>query len=72
MAGRLNLAQTVAMAFAVSASTFAPLLVLGIWWPGLTVRGAVADLRPVIKDLQSPGSGGILSNTVLVRSIFVC
>ena len=44
VAGRLNLAQTVAMAFAVSASTFAPLLVLGIWWPGLTVRGAVAGL----------------------------
>jgi Na+(H+)/acetate symporter ActP len=44
VAGRLNLAQTVAMAFAVSASTFAPLLVLGIWWPRLTVRGAVAGL----------------------------
>ncbi len=44
VAGRLDLAQTVAMAFAVSASTFAPLLVLGIWWPRLTVRGAVAGL----------------------------
>ena len=44
VAGRLNLAQTVAMAFAVSASTFAPLLVLGIWWSRLTVRGAVAGL----------------------------
>jgi Na+(H+)/acetate symporter ActP len=44
VAGRLNLAETVAMAFAVSASTFCPLLVLGIWWRGLTVPGAVACL----------------------------
>lgn len=44
VAGRLNLAETVAMAFAVSASTFCPLLVLGIWWRGLTVPGALACL----------------------------
>jgi cation/acetate symporter len=39
--GRADLAQTVAQAFAVSATTFAPLLILGIWWRGLTVKGAV-------------------------------
>jgi cation/acetate symporter len=44
VADRLNLAQTVAMAFAVAASTFCPLLVLGIWWRGLTVPGAMACL----------------------------
>lgn len=44
VAGRLDLAQTVTLAFAVAASTFCPLLVLGIWWPRLTVRGAIAAL----------------------------
>ncbi|MFN8168309.1 MAG: cation acetate symporter [Candidatus Nanopelagicales bacterium] len=43
-AGRVDLAQTVTLAFAVAASTFCPLLVLGIWWPRLTVPGAVAAL----------------------------
>ena len=37
-------ARTVGLAFAVTASTFAPLLMLGIWWRGLTPRGAVAGL----------------------------
>ena len=44
VAGRVDLAQTVTLAFAVAASTFCPLLVLGIWWPRLTVSGAVAAL----------------------------
>ncbi len=44
VAGRTDLAQTVTLAFAVAASTFCPLLVLGIWWPRLTVRGAIASL----------------------------
>lgn len=44
VAGRLNLAETVAMAFAVSASTFCPLLLLGIWWRRLSVAGALACL----------------------------
>ena len=44
VAGRANLAQTVTLAFAVAASTFCPLLVLGIWWPRLTTRGALAAL----------------------------
>ncbi|WP_037066197.1 cation acetate symporter [Pseudonocardia acaciae] len=43
-ATRMDFAQTVALAFAVAASTFCPLLVLGIWWSGLTDRGAVAGL----------------------------
>lgn len=44
VAGRLNIAETVAMAFAVAASTFCPLLILGIWWRGLSVAGALASL----------------------------
>ena len=37
-------AHAVELAFAVAASTFCPLLLLGIWWRGLTARGAIAGL----------------------------
>ncbi|MFK0254830.1 cation acetate symporter [Streptomyces sp. NPDC090445] len=37
-------ADAVGLAFAVSASSFCPLLVLGIWWRGLTPPGAVAGM----------------------------
>ncbi|MGR8007086.1 sodium/solute symporter [Streptomyces hypolithicus] len=37
-------ADAVGLAFAVSASSFCPLLVLGIWWRKLTPPGAVAGL----------------------------
>ncbi|WP_248579994.1 cation acetate symporter [Nocardioides sp. InS609-2] len=40
----VGVARAVGLAFAVSASTFCPLLVLGIWWRGLTARGALAGL----------------------------
>ena len=43
-ASRLDFALTVSLAFAVAASTFCPLLVLGIWWKGLTDRGATAGM----------------------------
>ena len=41
---RLAVASSVGLAFAVAASTFCPLLVLGIWWRGLTDVGALAGL----------------------------
>ena len=41
---RLDFTEAVALVFAVAASTFCPLLVLGIWWPGLTDRGAIAGV----------------------------
>jgi Na+(H+)/acetate symporter ActP len=41
---RLDFSVTVSLAFALAASTFCPLLVLGIWWRGLTDRGAVAGM----------------------------
>ena len=44
LAGTLPLTQVVGLAFAVAASTFCPLLVLGIWWRGLTATGATAGL----------------------------
>ncbi len=40
----LDISRVVGMAFAVAASTFCPLLVLGIWWRGLTIAGAIAGL----------------------------
>jgi len=43
-AASLPLTQVVGLAFAVAASTFCPLLVLGIWWRGLTAAGAAAGL----------------------------
>ncbi len=40
----IGIARAVGLAFAVAASTFCPLLVLGIWWRGLTSVGTVAGL----------------------------
>ena len=40
----LGLADTVGLAFAVAASTFCPLLVLGVWWRGLSTTGAATGL----------------------------
>ncbi|WP_320068972.1 cation acetate symporter [Micromonospora sp. RTGN7] len=40
----LNVSQVVGLAFAVAASSFCPLLVLGIWWRGLTDVGAAAGV----------------------------
>ncbi|PKW11948.1 Sodium:solute symporter family protein [Streptomyces sp. 1222.5] len=40
----LPVANAVGLAFAVAASSFCPLLVLGIWWRGLTAPGAIAGL----------------------------
>lgn len=44
LAPDVPVARVVGLAFAVAASTFGPLLVLGIWWRGLTSYGAVAGL----------------------------
>jgi Na+(H+)/acetate symporter ActP len=43
-ASTFELSRGVGLVFAVAASTLCPLLVLGIWWRGLTVAGAVAGL----------------------------
>ncbi|MGX1808105.1 sodium/solute symporter [Nocardia sp. NPDC055321] len=40
----LDLSRSVGLAFAVAASTLCPLLVLGIWWRGLTAAGAAVGL----------------------------
>jgi Na+(H+)/acetate symporter ActP len=43
-ASSLELSRSVGLAFAVAASTLCPLLVLGIWWRGLTSTGAISGL----------------------------
>jgi cation/acetate symporter len=40
----LDVSQVVGLAFAVAASSFCPLLLLGTWWRGLTAVGAGAGL----------------------------
>ena len=40
----MDVSRVVGLAFAVAASSFCPLLVLGIWWRGLTDIGAVAGV----------------------------
>jgi Na+(H+)/acetate symporter ActP len=55
----LGLAAAVGLAFAVAASTFCPLLVLGIWWPRLTAAGAIAGLI----------AGGALATTAVLLTI---
>jgi cation/acetate symporter len=44
LARSLPVADVVGLAFAVAASSFCPLLVLGIWWRRLTTAGALAGL----------------------------
>jgi cation/acetate symporter len=43
-AASLDVSLVVGLAFAVAASSFCPLLVLGIWWRGLTDLGAAAGI----------------------------
>ena len=40
----MDVSLVVGLAFAVAASSFCPLLVLGIWWRGLTAAGAMAGM----------------------------
>ena len=40
----LGLATTVGLAFALAAATFAPLIMLGVWWRRLSTWGAMAGL----------------------------
>lgn len=56
----VGLATTVTLAFALAAATFAPLLVLGIWWRGLSRAGAVAGLL----------TGGTAATTAVLLTMF--
>jgi cation/acetate symporter len=56
----LDISVLVGWAVALAASTFCPLLLLGIWWRGLTAAGAVAGLV----------AGGTLSTTAVLMTMF--
>jgi Na+(H+)/acetate symporter ActP len=56
---RLDLALTVPLVFAIAASTFCPLLLLGIWWRGLTPAGGVAGVL----------AGGLISAAATVLTL---
>jgi cation/acetate symporter len=43
-AGGVDISILVGWAFAIAASTFCPLFLLGIWWTGLTARGAACGM----------------------------
>jgi Na+(H+)/acetate symporter ActP len=43
-AGNLDIGVLVGWAFALAASTFCPMFLLGIWWDGLTARGAATGM----------------------------
>jgi Na+(H+)/acetate symporter ActP len=53
----LDVSLVVGLAFAVAASSFCPLLVLGIWWRGLTDLGAAAGILA--------GGGGAVAAVLL-------
>ncbi len=58
-APNLGVARAVGLAFAVAASTFCPLLLLGIWWRRLTDAGAIAGLV----------AGGLGSGSAVVHAL---
>ncbi len=58
-ASTLELSRNVGLVFAVAASTLCPLLLLGIWWRGLTAVGAVCGLA----------AGGLVSGTAAVLTL---
>jgi cation/acetate symporter len=44
LSSSVSIADIVGLAFAIAASTLCPLLVLGVWWRHLSVKGAIAGL----------------------------
>jgi cation/acetate symporter len=78
VAGGIGISVLVGWAFALAASTFCPLFLLGIWWTGLTARGAALGIvvggsltiAAIGADLTGVHSGGafgaLLSQPALV------
>lgn len=70
-AAPVGISSAVGHAFAIAAATFAPLLILGVWWSRLTAKGAAAGLcvgglttgaaaLASVLDLVPDGWGGAL------------
>ncbi len=53
----VDINQLVSWVFAIAASSFSPLIILGIWWRGLSARGAIAGL--VVGAGLATGSVGL-------------
>jgi Na+(H+)/acetate symporter ActP len=64
LARGLDITILVSWSFAVAASTFCPLLLLGIWWKRLTARGALAGMAA--GGLSA--SGGIVAALIVGRA----
>ncbi|CAN5292797.1 cation acetate symporter [soil metagenome] len=62
-ASSLELSRSVGLAFAVAASTLCPLLVLGIWWRGLTSTGAISGL------LVGGGFSGVATTLAVIGGV---
>lgn len=61
-AERVDINVLVGWAFAVAASTFCPLLVLGIWWRGLTLAGAAAGLATGVCSATGAALASVLTD----------
>jgi cation/acetate symporter len=55
-----NVAFLVGLAFAIAASTFFPVLMLGVWWKGTTEKGALAGMI-----VGMVGSGVMIATSLL-------
>jgi cation/acetate symporter len=55
----LDISVLVGWAFALAASTFCPLFLLGIWWRGLTAKGAIAGMA----------AGGLVASTGICATL---
>ena len=58
---RFDINMLVGWAFAIAASSFFPLLVLGSWWNGLTKVGAAAGML----------TGGLLASTAIIATMIM-
>jgi Na+(H+)/acetate symporter ActP len=64
-AGNLDIGVLVGWAFALAASTFCPMFLLGIWWDGLTARGAATGMIAG----AAVASGGIFAGLVAGENV---
>jgi cation/acetate symporter len=55
-----NVAFLVGLAFAIAASTFFPVLMMGVWWKGTTEKGALAGMI-----VGMVGSGALIATNLL-------
>jgi cation/acetate symporter len=60
-AARIDVGALVTSAFAVAASTFCPLLVLGIWWRRLTARGALVGMAVGLASSAGVMAAGLVA-----------